>query len=584
MKRAVPIILVTLVILRIAILWAGAVRGVVFSEDPDAYRAIAENFLDTGTFGNGEIPTAYRPPLYPMLLVPAVQMGRWCQSEMVFRLSVAMLHSLLIALTLMATWLLARRLFAQRFYPTQISNVAASQSGYISQNADHTQKINPRAAYWGSWLAVAGVALDPILVQQSTQLMTETTAVFFAVMLLLLGNPIIASTDSDGWMRISWWRVPITGLFFGFASLCRPAFLPFCGVMALLYLIPILRNPLLRKMLREWNPFGKNSTTTSRSMVRSAQKNAQAAQDAISAMNLLRTTLAWGVFVLCGLSVLLVWGLRNRACFGQSIWTTTHGGYTLLLANNADFYAWLRQGDTSQPWNAKRLQREIGRRNPYTGGIPLGMPDPSGQIRTPENLAIPQPIASQTSPPANFSSTTVPSTTIRVERVTDELALDAQLASWAKQVIRDDPAGFGRAIVWRLSRFFGMKPLGQPDSLGQSETSSLRSMLNWGVAVYYAFEWVLIGLAIVGTFCDWKRCKDQYRREATLLGEDSESAFTIWLSGWILIGVTVSIHTLYWTDMRMRAVLIPVLVLLAVRGVWVLHIFDPNRQTSGLFL
>ncbi|MDD3468581.1 MAG: hypothetical protein PHE53_01210 [Thermoguttaceae bacterium] len=611
MRRAFSIVLVGFVIFRIAILWVGAVQGFAFSDDPDAYRALAENFLNTGTFGNGEIPTAYRPPLYPMLLVPAVQLGRLCQSEMVFRLSVAMLHSFLILLTLVATWRLAWRLFAQPQNADDGENVKntlrtkdSHNTKNVSSIADDAVAVRPQAVRsgWCGWLAVAGVAFDPVLVQQSTQLMTETTAVFFAAILLLLGNPVIESTDSNGWIRISWWRVPLTGLLFGLATLCRPAFLPFCGVMTLLYLIPILCNPLLRKTLCEWNPLYR--TARSYSHTHQARKKTQATQDAISAMNLLRTILAWGVFVLCGLLVLLVWGGRNRICFGHSIWTTTHGGYTLLLGNNPDFYEWLRHGDTTQPWNAERLQREIARRNPYTAGIPLGMPDPSGRIRTPENLAIPQRTAIQRSKPVPEHITTETSESIpvaksdsfstsapdraaeettylthmpkiRVEQVTGELALDVQLTRWAKRTIREDPQGFGLAIVWRLSRFLGIKSLGPPVD------SPLRAVLGWGIAVYYTLEWGLIGLAILGVFYDWW-CRKGRRSVCGVktFGSDSESAFACWLSGWILIGVTVSVHTLYWTDMRMRAVLVPILVLLAVRGVLCSSRFRPKCLQS----
>src|SRR6476646_5226806 len=43
-------------------------------DDPDAYRHIASNLVSEGTFGTNRpeqvhaVPTAYRPPLYPLLL------------------------------------------------------------------------------------------------------------------------------------------------------------------------------------------------------------------------------------------------------------------------------------------------------------------------------------------------------------------------------------------------------------------------------------------------------------------------------------------------------------------------------------
>ena len=51
------------------VLWA--LRGNL-TDDPDAYRQIAENLLRHGVFAMGEgdhpQPTAYRPPLYPVVL------------------------------------------------------------------------------------------------------------------------------------------------------------------------------------------------------------------------------------------------------------------------------------------------------------------------------------------------------------------------------------------------------------------------------------------------------------------------------------------------------------------------------------
>ena len=72
---------------------AVAVRGGVLlatpdalSADPDGYRRVAENLLEHGCFGHGQTPTAYRPPLYPLVLAPCVACGEYG------RLAVAVLH------------------------------------------------------------------------------------------------------------------------------------------------------------------------------------------------------------------------------------------------------------------------------------------------------------------------------------------------------------------------------------------------------------------------------------------------------------------------------------------------------------
>ena len=38
------------------------------AKDPDGYCRLAENLINHGTFGDQHVPTAYRPPLYPLAL------------------------------------------------------------------------------------------------------------------------------------------------------------------------------------------------------------------------------------------------------------------------------------------------------------------------------------------------------------------------------------------------------------------------------------------------------------------------------------------------------------------------------------
>ncbi len=45
-----------------------------------------------------------------------------------------------------------------------------------------------------------------------------------------------------------------------------------------------------------------------------------------------------------------VWTLRNVAALGHPVWGTTHGGYTLLLANNDSFYDYLETQPAEPPW------------------------------------------------------------------------------------------------------------------------------------------------------------------------------------------------------------------------------------------
>ena len=50
------------------------------------------------------------------------------------------------------------------------------------------------------------------------------------------------------------------------------------------------------------------------------------------------------------LVVLSPWMIRNLLQFGEPIWTTTHGGYTLALANNPVYYREVLDGPPGRVW------------------------------------------------------------------------------------------------------------------------------------------------------------------------------------------------------------------------------------------
>ena len=54
-----------------------------------------------------------------------------------------------------------------------------------------------------------------------------------------------------------------------------------------------------------------------------------------------------------GLTLILVlspWAIRNALIFGEPVWTTTHGGYTLALANNEVYYRDVLNGPPGSVW------------------------------------------------------------------------------------------------------------------------------------------------------------------------------------------------------------------------------------------
>ncbi len=117
----------------------------VLVADPDGYRAMAGNVVRHGTLGHGDVPTAFRAPLYPLILTPCVALRPWC------RVAIGVVH---LAMGLTAVWL--------------------------------TWAIGRRCGLrWGAVAAALLVACDPILLRQSTLVMTETLATLLAAAGLL---------------------------------------------------------------------------------------------------------------------------------------------------------------------------------------------------------------------------------------------------------------------------------------------------------------------------------------------------------------------------------------------------------------
>jgi len=143
-------------------------------DDRDHYRLLADGLIE----GNGLVhpdhgtPTAYRPPLYPLVLAAVA----WTTGA--GDLGVAALHLALGLATVAGTWLVAIRLGLGR----------------------------------RAWLPAVAVAVDPLLVVGATLPMTET---LFAA----LATWMLALTTS----RLSVTRGLVAGILFGLAALCRPS-------------------------------------------------------------------------------------------------------------------------------------------------------------------------------------------------------------------------------------------------------------------------------------------------------------------------------------------------------------------------
>ena len=146
------LVLLLALLIRGGVLWL--TPGALLA-DPDGYRQLAVNLVVHGTLGYetfnaGVMPTAYRPPLYPLLL-----------SACVAPAAVAVLHLVMGVATVGLVLVLGR--------------------------------------WWGlgnrgAALAALLVACDPILLSQSTQVMTETPATFLAtagLVVLTWASPLL---------------------------------------------------------------------------------------------------------------------------------------------------------------------------------------------------------------------------------------------------------------------------------------------------------------------------------------------------------------------------------------------------------
>ena len=303
---AAGLLLFTLIV-RGGVLWAMRDN---LRQDPDAYREIAENILAHGVYGLGKDgpprPTAYRPPLYPILLsnLPAAD------GKHVSLVLVAVVHVLLGVATVWLTYLTARRM------------VGSSRREEPGANAISAAAPVPHGVRDLLCPAVAAilVACDPILLNQQTLMMTETLAAFLAVLALWCltrvgGAARVPSADGTRSVPTTcWWNAGLAGGAIGLAALCRPTFLPWLGMIA----VAMIADCGLR--IAEWR---------TRSLRAVANVTA---------------------LVVIAAAVMSPWAYRNYKEFGKPILTTTHGGYTLLLGNNDWFYDWLEKGAADLPW------------------------------------------------------------------------------------------------------------------------------------------------------------------------------------------------------------------------------------------
>ncbi len=267
--------------------------------DRDAYLAIAENLLGGHGFCStiGQ-PTAFRPPLYPIMVATCLRIGGFA--------ALAIAQVVLGTATVWLTWRLA---------------------GLC------------RLSWQVGAVATFLVAVDPLLIEYTTQAMTETLSTFLVTLLLwrtLKGSPSVPKSMA-------------VGAIFGLAALCRPSVWAFGGLASAIWMITTL--------------VGKSSAS-------SADRRSRSVSFAFA----------------CAISTLLVvspWVIRNVTQFGRPIFMTTHGGYTLLLGNNDSFYDEVVSEGRGATWSASDLaewQAENERRLSVLGISRLDEPARDGHL------------------------------------------------------------------------------------------------------------------------------------------------------------------------------------------------------------
>ncbi len=347
------------VVLRAGVLWKFDDH---LAEDRDNYRRIAlhvaagDGFVDPDTL----TPTAYRPPLYPLIVAGVF----FCGGS---NMALGIVQLALGVATVGLTVLCGRRLDLNRA---------------------------------GSLTAGLVVAIDPLLLQQTALAMTETVATFLATFLLWLClKPQTAIRNLS------------LGIAFGLCCLCRPTFWAFGAFASASWLIS-------RALTGRVTGKTEQSPTC-------ASRWRQA------------LCLAAGTAL-----VVAPWGIRNGRTFGSPIITTTHGGYTLLLAHNPVYTRNVVEQRWGAVWEEKPLEE-------WQASIEAEM--------------------AQEVPPIDYAHLS-PAV---------ELARDKWMNHKAWAYIRDNPKIAFRAGLTLLGRMWNVVPLA-------TEQSPLAPAMRLAIGVFYA--------------------------------------------------------------------------------------------------
>lgn len=213
---------------------------------------------------------------------------------------------------------------------------------------------------------------------------------------------------------------------------------------------------------------------------------------------------ALGLYSLAACLVIMPWLIRNSLVLGRPVPTTSHGGYTLLLGNNPHFYDYLRTAEWGSRWDPTDFDNHLSQNFHATdSGTSFWNNPRPGPAR-------------------------------------DELARDRFAYQLAQESIAAEPSMFAWSCLVRLGRLWSPFPHRLDD-----EEGTPRRLLRYLVA-----SWYLLILGLAAWSC-WQQRSD-WRSDR-------------WCWGLLLCLSFSIVHTFYWSNLRMRAPLMPVVALLVAR-------------------
>lgn len=219
---------------------------------------------------------------------------------------------------------------------------------------------------------------------------------------------------------------------------------------------------------------------------------------------------SWLAMAVAIAAMICPWVIRNIVVMHKPIATTTHGGYTLMLGNNPFFYRHLKENGWFAPWDDLEFQSNWRKERAQFEHV-----DSAAELRE--------------------------------DQLAKELAMRA---------IRNDPYAFANACGYRLFQLWNPLPNRTTESESTKRMAARWIVGGWNIALYLA---VFLGVRTL-----WWSTSN-----ADASAKDANTA----LKRWLLIVATLAfvlsaVHTIYWSNLRMRVPIVPALCVLASLGVW----------------